>query len=171
MIWNLRKCFKGHKNYSDWKFIHSYSKSTNVMYFCGGVQNKNEEGCFLASLSWCLVRVKSMLLEKREVTPPFRARETVPQGDSCSLWVRVEGMWETRRAPVARQSAVWQQDVTGTKTYTSYTGGIIQNFFLPQKSQWIAWQSKIKEKDLSMRENCEHEGDISIFLYSVIFSL
>jgi len=46
--------------------IGSYSsgKPTNVIYFCGGVQNKNEEGCFLASLTWCMVRVKSTLLEK-----------------------------------------------------------------------------------------------------------
>lgn len=72
-----------------------------------------------------MVRVKSTLLEKREVMPPFRVRQTVPQGVFCSPWVRVERMWETRRAPAARESAVWQQDMTGTNTYHSYTDRII----------------------------------------------
>lgn len=74
-------------------------------------------------------------LEKREGMPPFRARDTMSQGVSCSPWVRVEGMGETRREPAAGKSAVWQQVVTGTITYSRYTDGIIQNLFLFKKSQ------------------------------------
>lgn len=133
-----------------------------TMYFCGGVQNKNEEGCFLTSLHWCIVRVKWTLLQKREVMPLFRARHTAlgsflqPKGQD---WRDVRDKESTCSNTVCCLAARADRN----KNLLQLHSWNHIEFISKQKKKSINCLSEKNIKGLTLRESCGHQTDLFLF--------